>query len=382
MKDVNVFESFINSFAKEMNSMGHANLIIAGKTGVGKSTLLNSAFRENVAKTGIGVRITEESDVKWYEKEGVPLRVYDTIGLELDEKMRKTSLEMIKKVCQDAKRSNDPDKFIHVMWYCVSCNSDRLEKFEVEYINSIAEEIPVILVITKAFRKRHAERLLNAIKNEYPMLNIKNTVIVLAQDEDPDDCEEDETPKKAFGVDLLIEITAQVVPEGAQKAWCNAQKASIKMKTERAQKLVMTTAAASFGEGYMPLPFSDAIALVPTQLAMLAGITAIFGINVSEDLLKAILTSLAGTVGTTFAGRTIVSNILKMIPGVGTALGGTISGSTAAVLTVSLGETFIQIMRKIAEGELKEKDLASKEVQDELLAMFKERINKKADCQY
>ncbi len=120
MDNKNMLETFLGKFNQEMKNMGHANLVIAGKTGVGKSTLINAAFRENVAKTGIGRPVTDASDVRWYEKEGYPLRIYDTIGLELDEEKRDKSLSMIKKVCQDAKVSNDPDKFINVMWYCVS----------------------------------------------------------------------------------------------------------------------------------------------------------------------------------------------------------------------------------------------------------------------
>lgn len=376
MEENNFFEEFIKKFNQEMKEMGHANLIIAGKTGAGKSTLINAAFRENIAKTGIGTPVTGEGDVKWYEKKDFPLRIYDTIGLELDEERRKRSLEMIKSVCQEAKRSNNPDKFIHAMWYCVTSYSDRLEPYEADYINSIAEEVDVILVITKSYKKKHSERLIKAIETDYPGLKVKNKVVVLAQDENPEDCDEDDTPKKAFGVDTLVEVTAQIVPESAQKAWCNAQKASVELKCSKAQTLVVTTAAASFGEGYIPLPFSDALALVPTQLAMLAGITAIFGITVSENILKAIVTSLAGTAGATFVGRTIVSNLLKMIPGVGTALGGTISGATAAVLTTALGEAYIAIMKMIAKGEISEKDLETKAVQDKLQNIFKEKIRK------
>ena len=86
---------------------------------------------------------------------------------------------------------------------------------------------------------------------------------------------------------------------------------------------------------------------------------------------------MAGTAGATFAGRTIVSNLLKMIPGVGTALGGTISGATAAVLTTALGEAYIVIMRMIATNEINEKDLETKSVQEKMKNIFKEKLNKK-----
>ena len=376
MDDQNMFEEFIKKFDSDMKEMGHVNLIITGKTGVGKSTLINAAFREDIAKTGIATAVTDEGDVKWYEKKGFPLRIYDTIGLELDEEKRNRSLEIIKNKCEEAKRSNDPDRFIHAMWYCIASDSDRLEEYEVDYINEVSEEIPVILVITKSFRKKHSERLAKEIERKYPGLKVKNTVIVLAQDENIDDCDEGDTPKKAFGVDTLVEVTAQIFPESAQKAWCNAQKASIKMKVERAKTLVLATAAASFGEGYIPLPFSDAFALFPTQISMLAGITAIFGISVSENILKSIITSLAGCTGTTFLGRTIVSNLLKMIPGVGTVAGGTISGATASILTVALGESYIQVMKMIADGEIKEKDIGSKALQEKLKTIYKNKLHK------
>lgn len=376
MEDQNFFEEFIKNFKQEMKEMGHANLIIAGKTGVGKSTLINAAFREDIAKTGIGNSVTSEGDVRWYEKKDFPLRIYDTIGLELNEEKRNRSLQMIKKVCQDSQKSNDPDKVIHAMWYCISSDNDRLEQYEADYINSVSEEVPVILVVTKSYRKKHSERLIKAIDTDFPGLKVKNKVIVLAQGENPEDCDEGETPKKAFGVDTLVEVTAQIIPESAQKAWCNAQKASIDLKSNQAQALVATTAVTSFGEGYIPLPFSDAFALVPTQLAMLAGITAIFGINVSKNLLKSIVTSLAGTASATFMGRTIVSNLLKLIPGVGTAIGGTISGGTAALLTTALGKSYIVVMEMIARGEINEKDLETKAIQDKLKNIYKNKLQK------
>ena len=68
--------------------------------------------------------------------------------------------------------------------------------------------------------------------------------------------------------------------------------------------------------------------------------------------------------------------MLKRIPGVGTALGGTISGATAAVLTTALGEAYIAIMKMIAKGEITEKDLETKTVQDKLQNIFKDKIKK------
>lgn len=112
---------------------------------------------------------------------------------------------------------------------------------------------------------------------------------------------------------------------------------------------------ASLGEGYIPLSFFDTLALVLTQLVTLTGITAILGIMVSENLLKLIITSPTGTMGATFAGRTIVSNLLKLMACAGISIDGTISDITAATLTAALGEAYIVFMKMIANGEITKK---------------------------
>ena len=87
--NINLFEIFTKKYNQEMKGMNHANLVIAGKTGVGKSTLINAAFREDIAQTGMGRPVTDEMRV--YEKKDFPLRIYDTMGLELDEERREKS---------------------------------------------------------------------------------------------------------------------------------------------------------------------------------------------------------------------------------------------------------------------------------------------------
>ena len=85
INDFDVFE-FFNNTKKELENMEKANILIVGKTGVGKSTLINSIFREELAETGVGRPITQH--LKKLSKEGLPITLYDTKGLELDEKVQ------------------------------------------------------------------------------------------------------------------------------------------------------------------------------------------------------------------------------------------------------------------------------------------------------
>ena len=64
-----------------------------------------------------------------------------------------------------------------------------------------------------------------------------------------------------------------------------------------------------------------------------------------------------------------------MIPGVGTALGGTISGTTATALTVALGEAYIQVMNLVYTGAISEKDFMSGAINQELTKIFKSNLS-------
>ena len=149
-------------------------------------------------------------------------------------------------------------------------------------------------------------------------------------------------------------------------------------KKHRSKKKAAVTAV-SFGEGFIPIPFSDAALLVPTQVAMIASITTIFGIEVSKGLLTSFVSSTIGSAGATILGKTIVANLLKLIPVAGTVAGGAISGSTAGLLTAALGEAYIKVMEKVYKGELTSEDLYAESGKNEIEKIFKDEKKKKKD---
>ena len=373
--DVNkLVDDCINAVHERIRNLNTLNVVIVGKTGVGKSTLVNSVFRENLAETGIGKPVTQH--MRKISKKGMPISIYDTKGFELGKNAQDEVKEELKNLIADGVKSHDVNKAIHCIWYCINAASNRIEQEEINWIKQLTQEnrvyqVPIIIVLTQSFSKKHAREMKKAIEDEN--LDVVNVIPVLALDYEVDD----DYVVKAYGLDTLISIMEEVLPEELEDTLSNVQKASLDLKIKKSQAAVATAAATAAGIGAAPIPFADAAVLIPTEITMIASITAFFGFELSKSVLTSLVSSVVGTAGATFLGRTVVSNLCKLIPGVGTVAGGTISGATASLMTTALGEAYIGIMVAMFKGEIKEKDLQTEAGRKRLAELFKEKLQKK-----
>lgn len=110
---------------------------------------------------------------------------------------------------------------------------------------------------------------------------------------------------------------------------------------------------------------------------MIASITVIFGFDVNKSIITALLSSTIGAGGATVFGKTVVSNLLKFIPGAGTVAGGAISAGTAGVITAALGEAYIGIMELVFKGDMSLDDLGTKKGKETMNTFFKEQLKVK-----
>ncbi len=262
------------------------------------------------------------------------------MDLEVQEKVRLDINTEIDRINRN--RDINAEDLIHVVWYCINATSNRIEEFEIEWIRELSEKVPVMVVLTQSYID-NAKELEKYIDNLN--LNIRGGIQrVLAE---PVKFGDIELPR--FGLEDLVGKTYQILPQGIKRAFNNAQKVDIEKKVDESTKWAMGYITASFGVGFTPIPFSDAAILVPEQVAMLAHITTIFGgVNVDKDLLVAVA---SGVAGATVIGKTFVSNLLKFIPGVGTIVGGVISGSTASLLTTALAFSYIEVMKVVVTNQ-------------------------------
>ena len=366
----------MDAITKKIRNMNTMNIIVVGKSGVGKSTLINSVFRENLAETGIGRPVTQT--IRRISKQGFPLTIYDTPGFELGKSQQDLVKNEVMKLIKDGLSGKDVNKAIHCIWYCINVGSNRtFDDAELAWLRSFTEEnrttrVPVFIVLTQACPKKKAEEMRRLVEAEN--LEVSKVIPVLAQDMDFDE----EYVAHAYGLDTLIAVMGEELPEELQDTLQNVQRVSLKSKKKRAQAAVAAAVTAAFGEGFAPVPFADAAMLIPTQITMIATITAIFGLDINKSILTSFVTSALGTGGATVLGRTVATNLLKLVPGAGTVAGGVISGATAGLITTALGEAYIALMEQLWLGQLAPEDLTGEEGRLRLLSIF-EKKSKKAE---
>lgn len=364
-ENIDLVKEIMDQADEEIKKMPPVNILVAGKTGVGKSTLINGLFREKLATTGVGEPVTQH--IQKIQKEGMPITLYDTRGLELSPQVQKQVTDEIADIYEKTLGTEDQ---IFVTFYCINANSNRIEEAEIELIQNISEKMPVIIVLTQSIGEPALKFKAYLEGMDLPVVDIIN---VMADDYKISD----ELIIEQFGLKELIEQTVKVIPDDIERAFTNAQHADIARKAKSARRWARKYIAASFGVGFVPIPFSDASILVPMQITLIAHITAIFGISLDKSTLVSVVAGVFGTTGATQGGRYIATNLLKLIPGAGSLAGGAVSALTASMITSALAMSYIEILTLICQAEKEGKLDQLPDIQSLMKDKFSDQLNKR-----
>ena len=151
--------------------INYLTVMLLGKSGVGKSTLINSFLKlskENKAKTGTGNFQTIK--IQSYQSNALPfLRLIDTRGIELNVQYGADAIkEDAENFIQEQLSSNNINNFVHCIWYCITGN--RFEKAEIDLLKALRgsygeNKIPIIIVYTQATDENTISEMSRHIKS-------------------------------------------------------------------------------------------------------------------------------------------------------------------------------------------------------------------------
>lgn len=333
---------FDQELQKAFDSLGCFNLAIFGKTGSGKSTLLNAIFTRAIASTGIGEPVTK--GLNYYRHPNGYLGVYDSEGFETG-----TSGDAILAGLDRiiGKSNTEPmDQRIHAAWYLVRWSDRRFEAAQQSFVAGIAAlGLPVIIVMSQVpVIKRdgvlvvHPDAVAFAEYIESLALPTFGDGKVLLTNALPDSFNN----TVIYGLQELLDATYEVVPLAAQTALTAAQGVDGRRKKDAAAAVIKQATVVASGIGAVPIPIADAALLVPNQVAMIARITAIYGLPRSRARSLSIAGSAILTGGATYAGRYVATQLLRFVPG-GIVAGSVISGTVAATLTRAIGFAWVRV---------------------------------------
>ena len=341
-----------DAFAQALLGIGRVNIALFGRTGAGKSTLINTVFGDQVAKTGIGRPVTE--GMNYYEHPKGILGLYDSEGFELGASS-KVLVEKLTEIVRESRKSKIEDQ-IHAVWYCVRADDRRFEDSQADFVRALANMgLPVMIVFTQVEYDRDNRPKEDARKlKEYVLsLNLplrpKNEVYLTNAAEESNS----RNPTPVHGVKQLLDATFLVVPEGVAQALTASQHYDEQRKEEASRNIIKEMSAAATAAAVLPIPLSDSALIMPIQIIMMARIATSWDLPVDGSALTGLATRALFAQGIGQLAKSVVRGLLSWVPGIGAAVTVAKAG-VAGTMTWAVGEAWLLVC-----GKLSDKDSAS-----------------------
>jgi uncharacterized protein (DUF697 family) len=224
----------------------------------------------------------------------------------------------------------------------------------------LADEVPVVLVLTQTIDDERADALEQTVLAAGLPIEGGRAVRTLAAARRIGG-----HTLEPRGLEELVRRTHDLLPEAVRRAFANAQGVVIDLKVDQSRAVVAGATAAAAASVVVPIPGSDAVVLRPIQLGMLAGVTLVFGVDVSNEQVLRLANGVIGQGAMESVGRRLAKELVNHVPG-----GSVVNATVAAALTGALGEAYIRLCAEMLRRQAAGRPMPGSEMSQFLLEAY------------
>ena len=308
------------------------NILIAGATGAGKSSVVNHVFGRDLTKVAAGEPVTR--GIHQYKSEDIAVTLFDSEGYEIGSARQQHYEEEVIGFVENQKRQ-DASERIHLVWYTINAATKRVTPLDKTLIRRLHESTAVAVLFTQIDQVDLDE--LTALRNELTEVVSEESVFQVSISSE---ILNDETLRQYVDWERLIVWSVEQLDASLQEGLLMEiqaeSEAMLKLKRKKANRIISGYVASAGTAAAVPLPFADAVALTPIQVTMSVHLFRYWGVKASDDLLKTLIGStIIPQIGRTLS-KTILLNVMKFFPGANMAAG-VINATVASGITWAIG---------------------------------------------
>jgi len=258
-----ISSDFRKAFEGCITRVKKPNVLVAGVTGAGKSSLINAIFGDDIVSVGHSTPLTQT--FTRIEPPNKPIIIYDSRGLE--DGFHAEFIHEHNEFFRKSRASPQLEDHIHLVWYVINCAGGRLLPFEVELVSQVFAPTPVLFLLNKADiaapdQIYQLEQLIasHALENCHGVFrivadrqNLTQNWCTLCHSDDVtfrkktnqlycEECEHECTMSRHLNLDRVIACTTHLLPELAKEAFLFSQIECLQERDRHAKELVFQCA--------------------------------------------------------------------------------------------------------------------------------------------